>query len=180
MHLEINFAVTHLLSLLQLNSHFFNKNEICDTFLCNLSNYLTLKYDGHWDPYNPCIGSAYRAITCFQGQVDDLVLKAGEQVGLSPNEMSHLLPYNFIIWVDPNEVSIRMGEYGYPRNIWSQKAPPAFTFAPKKSSPLRISSPKKNPSYKSVAINAFYGNGNDMASSDLRDTNQRAESLMFI
>ena len=141
MLLEINFASTHILSWLKASPRLAQSDELCERFLMALSSLLEARYLGHWHPNHPYLGNGYRAITAFNGQFDKSLVDAADQVGISAGLLQAALPSNFVIWVDPMDVSYRCGDYGYPVTIWSQRAV-ISPYVPKKSSPLRISSPK--------------------------------------
>ena len=89
-------------------------------FTEHLQYNITKKYQGHWNPQFPLKGSAYRAITCF-GKIDPLILSAGESSGLDVTAMKSLFVEEFVIWVDPGNVSYRVGSYGNPITIWKQE-----------------------------------------------------------
>ena len=139
MLLEINFAASHIVSWLKSASIQIT-DEASESFILALSNLLKDKYQGHWDPNYPNSGNGYRAITSFDGHMDPLLLEAADKSQVPMETLQSCLPRNFVIWVDPLVVSFRVGDYGYPVNIYSAKIP-VSPYLPKRSSPLRISSP---------------------------------------
>lgn len=81
-------------------------------FAESLTAILLLHYRDHWFPDKPNKGSAYRCIRIANREMDPLIVKAGRFVGLSISDLLSLLPSELTLWVDPNEVSYRIGEEG--------------------------------------------------------------------
>lgn len=71
----------------------------------------TEQYKHHWFPDRPCKGSGYRCIR-INHKMDPLVGRAGQRIGLSTQQLYVLLPSELTLWVDPFEVSYRIGEDG--------------------------------------------------------------------
>ncbi|KPP58231.1 protein BTG2-like, partial [Scleropages formosus] len=68
-------------------------------------------YKHHWFPEKPQKGSGYRCIR-INHEMDPLIGRAANQVGLSAHRLFELLPRELTLWVDPFEVSYRIGEDG--------------------------------------------------------------------
>ncbi|NXN97904.1 BTG2 protein, partial [Rhinopomastus cyanomelas] len=68
-------------------------------------------YRHHWFPEKPSKGSGYRCIR-INHKMDPIISKAASQIGLSLALLHQLLPSELTLWVDPNEVSYRIGENG--------------------------------------------------------------------
>nr|XP_040137753.1 protein BTG1 [Ictidomys tridecemlineatus] len=68
-------------------------------------------YKHHWFPEKPCKGSGYRCIR-INHKMDPLIGQAAQRIGLSSQELFRLLPSELTLWVDPYEVSYRIGEDG--------------------------------------------------------------------
>ncbi|EDM10854.1 rCG53137 [Rattus norvegicus] len=81
------------------------------TFSQSLQELLVEHYKHHWFPEKPCKGSGYRCIR-INHKMDPLVGQAAQQIGLSSRELFRLLPSELTLWVDPYEVSYRIGEDG--------------------------------------------------------------------
>nr|XP_034342038.1 protein BTG1-like [Arvicanthis niloticus] len=81
------------------------------TFSQSLQELLVEHYKHHWFPEKPCKGSGYRCIR-INHKMDPLVGQAAQQIGLSSQELFRLLPSELTLWVDPYEVSYRIGEDG--------------------------------------------------------------------
>ncbi|KAI6077338.1 Protein BTG1-like protein [Aix galericulata] len=69
------------------------------------------RYKHHWFPLAPSKGSGYRCIR-INHQMDPLIGEAAGMVGLSHERLFQLLPSELTLWVDPFEVSYRIGENG--------------------------------------------------------------------
>jgi protein Tob/BTG len=106
---EIRSAVNFLKNLLRTRN--VNDKNI-DAFGRNLHEVLKVHYQEHWFPEKPHKGSAYRCLRTCWNRMDPLVAKAGELSGLGLTELHNLLPKELTIWIDPAEVSYRIGEEG--------------------------------------------------------------------
>ncbi|XP_062921279.1 protein BTG1-like [Mobula hypostoma] len=77
----------------------------------SLHDALAEHYRHHWFPDKPCKGSGYRCIR-INHKMDPLIGKAASRIGLSSQQLFRLLPSELTLWVDPYEVSYRIGEDG--------------------------------------------------------------------
>ncbi|NXD66397.1 BTG2 protein, partial [Eolophus roseicapillus] len=68
-------------------------------------------YKHHWFPEKPFKGSGYRCIR-INHKMDPIISKAASHIGLSVSQLYQLLPSELTLWVDPYEVSYRIGEDG--------------------------------------------------------------------
>ncbi|KAM4645926.1 protein BTG2 [Amazona ochrocephala] len=68
-------------------------------------------YKHHWFPEKPSKGSGYRCIR-INHKMDPIISKAASHIGLSLSQLYQLLPSELTLWVDPYEVSYRIGEDG--------------------------------------------------------------------
>ncbi|XP_075047017.1 protein BTG1-like [Mixophyes fleayi] len=80
-----------------------------------LAEILCHKYIGHWYPEKPMKGQAYRCIRTNMHDMDESVLEARVHSGLRYQELT--LPKEVTVWIDPYEVSCRLGEEGYPFTV---------------------------------------------------------------
>ncbi|EMP30857.1 protein BTG2 [Chelonia mydas] len=76
-----------------------------------LQEALTEHYKHHWFPEKPFKGSGYRCIR-INHKMDPIISKAACQIGLNLQQLYQLLPSELTLWVDPYEVSYRIGEDG--------------------------------------------------------------------
>ncbi|NXM18694.1 BTG2 protein, partial [Ploceus nigricollis] len=68
-------------------------------------------YRHHWFPEKPSKGSGYRCIR-INHRMDPIISRAAGQIGLSLPQLFQLLPSELTLWVDPYEVSYRIGDDG--------------------------------------------------------------------
>uniref|UniRef100_A0A672MRM0 Anti-proliferative protein domain-containing protein n=1 Tax=Sinocyclocheilus grahami TaxID=75366 RepID=A0A672MRM0_SINGR len=68
-------------------------------------------YQHHWFPQAPCRGSGYRCLR-INCKMDPLKGKAASAVGFTQEQLFSSLPTELTLWVDPYEVSYRIGEDG--------------------------------------------------------------------
>lgn len=106
---EVNSVVNFVAKLL---SHRKVSSEMINSFQESLQSSLCTHYQDHWFPDKPFKGSAYRCLRIVGKQIDPLFIRAGAAVGLTTKELAELLPRELTIWVDPEEVSYRIGEEG--------------------------------------------------------------------
>merc|ERR1711874_596554 len=72
---------------------------------------LRRRYRDHWFPEKPFKGSGYRCIR-INGRMDPVIAQAGEGCGLSSTLLHQTFPSELTMWIDPLEVSYRIGENG--------------------------------------------------------------------
>lgn len=106
---EIIAAVGFLSKFLRTKG-LMNDREL-QTFNQSLQELLADHYRHHWFPEKPSKGSAYRCIR-INHKMDPLIGQAADRIGLSSQEMFKLLPSELTLWIDPYEVSYRIGEDG--------------------------------------------------------------------
>ena len=87
-------------------------NDRLETFKEMLQLLMVNHYQNHWFPEKPFKGSGYRCLRIVNQKMDPLIAKAGTMIGLTELDLLNLLPREFTMWVDPNEVSYRIGEEG--------------------------------------------------------------------
>lgn len=112
MHSEVACAARFLAQTLRLDS------VRADAFASALAADLERRFAGHWHPTMPHRGSGFRALhyTAATGYSDDALARAARAAGIDLTSTS-LLPPNLTVWIDPNEVSIRVGELGGVFNL---------------------------------------------------------------
>ena len=109
MIIEVQHAADFLSNLLRTRGVDLN---VVDTFRHNLTIVLCAHYNNHWFPEKPFKGSGYRCIRIVNNKMDPLVSKAGSECGLSQSQLRGLMPPELTMWIDPAEVSYRIGEEG--------------------------------------------------------------------
>lgn len=111
MRLEVHSAADFLMNLLRVKqSNSLPENQL-QHFKGSLQQLLVLHFRSHWYPDIPTKGSGYRCIR-INGQMDPIVAKAGSDAGLMPRTLRKMLPPELTLWIDPAEVSYRIGENG--------------------------------------------------------------------
>lgn len=114
MKIEIDNATNFLVELMKKSSPSKSSKlseEQLHRFRLTVVDCLTNHYADHWHPDHPVKGSGYRCIR-INGKVDPLLVKAGHLIGLAAQFLRILLPSDLTMWVDPHEVSYRIGENG--------------------------------------------------------------------
>ncbi|XP_053307986.1 protein BTG3-like [Spea bombifrons] len=124
MHEEIKLGASYIVRLLNRHQRLDSEQE--KTFTETLTSILRDRFEGHWYPDKPQKGQAYRCVRIEQSLlVDDSVLQACVRSGLRCSQLA--LPRDMYLWIDPEEVTCRLGESCSPFVV---KAPEA-TFTKK-------------------------------------------------
>ncbi|XP_055510969.1 protein BTG2-like [Leucoraja erinacea] len=118
--MEIAAAVGFVSRLLR-NTGLVSPTQI-HVFGRSLQDALAEHYRHHWFPDKPCKGSAYRCIR-INHKMDPLIGRAASRIGLSSQQLYKLLPSELTLWVDPFEVSYRIGEDGSICVLYEAPAP---------------------------------------------------------
>nr|XP_004392848.2 PREDICTED: protein BTG2 [Odobenus rosmarus divergens] len=140
---EIAAAVGFLSSLLRTRGCV--SEQRLKVFSGALQEALTEHYKHHWFPEKPSKGSGYRCIR-INHKMDPIISKVASQIGLSQPQLHRLLPSELTLWVDPYEVSYRIGEDGSICVLY-EEAPVAASYGLltcKNQMMLGRSSPSKN------------------------------------
>lgn len=109
MRSEVKSASMFLSNLLRLGNCL--DSQQLEIFRAQLEENLRRHYQQHWFPDNPCKGSGYRCLR-INHKMDPLILQAGSTCGLEETSLRQLLPNELTLWIDPKEVSYRIGENG--------------------------------------------------------------------
>jgi len=112
MKAEVTSAVHFLVNFLRASRDLGQQTIRLERFTQILINLVCEHYRSHWFPDKPFRGSGYRCLRINDMLMEPLVAKAGHLVGISLEEMQLLLPSELTVWVDPGEVSYRIGEEG--------------------------------------------------------------------
>lgn len=107
MRKEVSSAVDFITNMLRNR---LNQNKM-ETFSQCLNNLLISHYQNHWFPDKPNKGSGYRCIR-INHKMDPLISQAGAEIGLAEKDLFDLFPSELTLWVDPADVSYRIGEDG--------------------------------------------------------------------
>ena len=85
-----------------------------------LDSALRDKFQGHWYPDKPFKGSAYRCLKITDPS-DPVLNRAARESGNPISDIIENLPADLAVWIDPGEVSYRMGEKGSVKILYSEK-----------------------------------------------------------
>lgn len=116
MHTEVQVALKFVISFL------YNKlpRRRVNLFGEELENALKVKFQGHWYPDKPFKGSAYRCLK-ITDPADPVLNRAAAESGNPLSDIIENLPADLAVWIDPGEVSYRMGEKGSVKILYSEK-----------------------------------------------------------
>nr|CAH7767963.1 unnamed protein product [Callosobruchus chinensis] len=124
MHIEVQVALNFVISYL------YNKlpRRRVNIFGEELEKALKDKFQGHWYPDKPFRGSAFRCLKTGS-PVDRVLERAARESGVPVEDVLENLPRELAVWVDPGEVSYRIGEKGLVKVLYSEKAAAAAAAA---------------------------------------------------
>lgn len=112
MRTEITSAADFLVDLVRAHNSTKALNDVqLQKFRNNVCDCLARHYVDHWFPASPMKGSGYRCIR-INGKMDPLIARAGCMMGLAAAYLRGMFPTELTMWVDPAEVSYRIGENG--------------------------------------------------------------------
>lgn len=119
MHIEVQVALNFVISYL------YNKlpRRRVNIFGEELEKALKDKFKGHWYPEKPFKGSAFRCLKTGD-PVDPVLERAAKESGVPIQDVLENLPQELAVWVDPGEVSYRIGEKGAVKVLFSESADP--------------------------------------------------------
>lgn len=111
MRIEVNSAADFLMNLLRVKKANQLSESQLQHFKGSLEQTLTRHFARHWYPDVPTKGSGFRCLR-INGKMDPIIEKAGHAVGLNAVALRKMLPLELTVWIDPEEVSYRIGENG--------------------------------------------------------------------
>lgn len=119
MHIEVQVALNFVISYL------YNKlpRRRVNIFGEELEKALKDKFQGHWYPDKPFKGSAFRCLKTGD-PIDKVLERAARESGVPIQDILENLPQELAVWVDPGEVSYRIGEKGAVKILFSDKTDP--------------------------------------------------------
>nr|CAD7402295.1 unnamed protein product [Timema cristinae] len=119
MHIEVQVALNFVISYL------YNKlpRRRVNIFGEELEKALKDKFKGHWYPEKPFKGSAFRCLKTGD-PVDPVLERAARESGVPIQDVLENLPQELAVWVDPGEVSYRIGEKGSVKVLFSEQVDP--------------------------------------------------------
>uniref|UniRef100_A0A8C4X5E1 B-cell translocation gene 2 n=1 Tax=Erpetoichthys calabaricus TaxID=27687 RepID=A0A8C4X5E1_ERPCA len=123
---ELTAAASFVSSLLRTRG-FLSEHKL-QIFSHALQEALADHYRHHWFPDKPQKGSGYRCIR-INHEMDPIVSKAASRIGLNSQQLYQLLPRELTLWIDPYEVSYRIGEDGSICVLYEAEPPAAGSSA---------------------------------------------------
>lgn len=119
MHIEVQVALNFVISYL------YNKlpRRRVNIFGEELEKALKDKFKGHWYPERPVKGSAFRCLKTGD-PIDPVLERAAKESGVPIQDILENLPAELAVWVDPGEVSYRIGETSQVKILYSESADP--------------------------------------------------------
>ncbi|XP_076123837.1 protein BTG2 [Alosa pseudoharengus] len=124
MVLEVTAAANFVSRLLRTRGY-LSEHQL-QVFRDCLQQALSEHYHQHWFPDRPQKGSGYRCIR-INHEMDPIIAKAAHRIGVPSEELFSLLPRELTLWVDPYEVSYRIGEDGSICVLYEAEAPAPST-----------------------------------------------------
>uniref|UniRef100_A0A0B7AMS3 Anti-proliferative protein domain-containing protein n=1 Tax=Arion vulgaris TaxID=1028688 RepID=A0A0B7AMS3_9EUPU len=117
MHEEIAAALNFVMA------YMYNKlpRRRVDLFGEELDLGLKTKFLGHWYPENPSKGSGFRCLKGSSDEIDPVIVAAAIKAGLDVMEVKGCLPEELTLWIDPFEVSYKIGEKGQVKVLYSER-----------------------------------------------------------
>jgi len=111
MKLELQSASNFLIYMINRSS----RSSLAQESLIKLQNSLMevwrRRYRDHWFPEKPFRGSGYRCIR-INSKMDPVIAQACIACDIDPAVIHSVFPFEFTMWIDPLEVTYRIGENG--------------------------------------------------------------------
>ena len=110
-------AIVEVRQAIKLLRDFLGRNksipsERVEKFCGKLEQLLCTRYKNHWHPERPHKGSAYRCLRMSDRLMDPVIALAAMESEVSKEDIQSTLPTELTVWIDPFEVSYRIGEDG--------------------------------------------------------------------
>lgn len=131
---EIRNAVDFITNVL-LKRQSVSEN-ICEKFNSTLIDAFKQRFREHWFPESPDRGSAYRCVR-INYDMDPILSKVCAKIGLDINLLKSSLPYEITVWIDPEEVSYRIGEDGSIGVLYASKQEVTQRSCKREASPVQ-------------------------------------------
>ena len=97
--------------LVYLVSHKFNKKEQ-ERFRECLTRVICQRFRDHWFPNKPYAACGYRCLRIREDYFTPIIAQACGCAQISLDSVKKALPSNMMIWIDPYEVTYRIGDHG--------------------------------------------------------------------
>ena len=110
MKLEVQSTSNFLVHLVRLSKRNVSERQL-GKFRDSLIEVFRRRYRDHWFPEKPFKGSGFRCIR-INSKMDPIIGQAADKCGLSSQFLHQIFHTELSVWVDPREVSYRIGENG--------------------------------------------------------------------
>lgn len=108
MKAEVRSAIKFLSEVLLRNSK-VNQEQV-QKFKDILEQLMITKFQNHWHPSKPLKGNAFRCLNIDTTAIDPVLETATKASGILPTVLLDIFPGGLALWVDPGEVSCRIGK----------------------------------------------------------------------
>lgn len=122
MECEVEAGVNLILRFVQNSTLRKNNTQGLQQFKERLFTAVVDMYTDHWYPDRPMKGSAFRCLRINQNGSESLIEKTAKNCDAT--WIVEGLPKEFTIWIDPSEVSYRIGEEGSICVHYAKKSTP--------------------------------------------------------
>lgn len=112
MRLEVESAANFLAHLCRCSQDYTFSEKKLSKFIHHAVEILKCQYREHWFPEEPFKSSGYRCLRHNRQGLDARLVQAAKLSKLNPERIHKSLPSEVTVWVDPLEVSYRIGENG--------------------------------------------------------------------
>ncbi|XP_074098148.1 protein BTG2 [Cotesia typhae] len=172
MRSEIGSAAEFLVKFLRMKSVNLPDHTL-ENFKESLTKVLEHHYTDHWFPDTPNRGSGYRCLR-INGKMDPVIELAGANVGLVPRLLRASFPTELTMWIDPSEVSYRIGENGSICHIYERVDSDPEEITPRPSSSSSYSSSSSS-TYSSSSSASSSSGMSPSPTSSLRSISQQQQ-----
>jgi len=116
MRTEISNAVNFLSNLIRNK---ISSPSQLSLFRDALTSRFSASFTDHWFPERPLRGNGYRCVRIVSNRMDRLIAAAGADAGMTEEYLRAAFPQELCVWIDPDEVSYRIGEDGSVGVVYS-------------------------------------------------------------
>jgi protein Tob/BTG len=159
MRKEVSSAVDFITKLLRSSGRV--NSDALEIFNVTLTRLLCDKYNNHWFPEKPFKGSGFRCLR-INHKMEPLITQAALACGLTEEQLLLNLPNELTMWIDPQEVSYRIGEDGSVGHVYNAEREGHHEAQQQKTT---TSTPSQSPRYS-----PSFGSPNGSTSSSPRNT----------
>lgn len=138
---EVSSAVDFLTQMMRPSC---KDEDRLSSFNENLKQKIEGHYQDHWFPEKPFKGSGYRCLR-INHNMEPIILQAAAESGLTREDLLSMLPNELTLWIDPREVSYRIGEEGSVGILYEEEKPKKVVQKAVQKSPSPVPVPSQSP-----------------------------------